>query len=77
MLGYQPPKPKPPRRFFKNYFGLKYQTNNDKFLDGKALLERTNPTAVDRAQIREAFETKTMLKRHEAALLKDKMMMGP
>jgi hypothetical protein len=76
MLGYQPPPAKTPRRFFKNFFALKYATNNDKFLEEKLLLERTNPVATARASRREFFEGKTALKRHHAALLKDKIMMG-
>lgn len=76
MRGYQPPVTKPPRRFFKNFFGLKYSTGNDKFVQEQHLMELTNPVAMTRAHQREMFEEKTMQKRHEAALLKDKIMMG-
>lgn len=74
MKGYQPPAAKPSRRFFKNFFGLKYATGNDKFAEDKRLNELTNPSASARALKRETIEAMTMSKRHEAALLRDKIM---
>jgi len=74
LTGYKPPPQKEKRRSLKNYFAVSFLHGADHFKRDKQLLAITNPIALGKQKRMEDFDRKTMERRREQRILKNRIM---
>jgi hypothetical protein len=72
--GYQAPEKKTTRRKMKGFFLFEFPTSSQLVKKEKAMLELTNPVAVEKQRRLDSIDTKNLLQRREQRILKNKLM---
>lgn len=74
LSGYKPPTQREQRRSLKNYFAVSFLHSADHFRRDKELLAITNPVALAKQKRMEELDRKTMERRREQRILKNRVM---